>query len=116
MAYIDGEDERRPNTSEDPMERLPRPTTNHFAGDPRPDLTELAILQALDKVDRPSDRRELVTLVYGTDKVGASRIAGALGGLRTKRLVDPVRGGKYPRVRINDAGRAALAAVVEASA
>lgn len=91
------------------MDRLPRPTANHFAGDPRPELTALAILRALDELGRPSDRRELATLVYGTDKVGASRIAGAVGGLRSKRLVDDVHpGGKYRRVRINDAGRAAL--------
>lgn len=90
------------------MDRLPRPTANHYAGDPRPDLTALAILRKLDEIRRPSDRRELVTLIYGTDKVGGARIAGAVGGLRTKRLVDTLPGGKYRRVRINDAGRAAL--------
>lgn len=91
------------------VERLPRPTTNHYAGDPRPDLTERAILAKLAEIGRPSNRRELCTLVYGTDKAGASRIAGALGGLRTKRLVDDAHGGKYRPVRINAAGLAALA-------
>jgi hypothetical protein len=98
-----------------PLE-LRRPSAKHFGGaDPEPAKTDIAVLAKLQEIGRPSDSRELCTLLYGTDKIGGTRMAAAVGRLRNHKvagkkvpLVDDVSGKRRP-VRINDAGRGVLA-------
>lgn len=88
------------------MTRL-RASTNHYASDVTPLVTERAVLEALDAL-LPWDsttRARLHMDLYGSSLVGASRLASALGRLRNKGWAERTSSERW---RITPKGRDVL--------